>query len=208
MPRNLNNADTAIVARKADGNPEGKGLNGLLLDLRRSEPRGVVAKPHRQVLAELFTSMLILSATFKYRPAVGAANYLYWLDGEWSLSLIGPGEWSAERREAFVGTCRLQRDMTWTIDPSRRVAEAGHVVCEALGRYYDAFARMLDTHLPLEDILPFCAGKLPYYQRLYANALSRSLSAAVTVGNQAATSSREWRALLPGQGSPLLAFGS
>ena len=59
------------IARKTDGNPEGKGLNGFLLDWYQSEPRGVVAKPRRQVLAEFFTFMLVLSATFKYRPVVG-----------------------------------------------------------------------------------------------------------------------------------------
>ena len=168
---------------------------------------GVVAKPHRQVLAELFTSMLVLSAAFKYRPAVGTANYLYWHDGEWSLSLIAPDEWPASRQDCFVGTCELQRDMTWTIEPSALVGEGENAVCAALGRFYDAFALMLDTDLPLEDVLPFCAGKLPYYQRLYANALSRSVANTVAQGAQAATSSRQWRTLLPGQGAPLLAFG-
>ena len=53
------------------GNPDGKGLNGFMLDWHHTEPRGVVAKPQRQVLAEFFTSMLVLSAQFKYRPAIG-----------------------------------------------------------------------------------------------------------------------------------------
>ena len=56
------------VVRKTDGNPEGKGHNGFLLDWYQSEPRGVVAKPRRQLLAEFFTSMLVLSAAFKFRP--------------------------------------------------------------------------------------------------------------------------------------------
>ena len=111
------------IARKADGNPEGKGLNGFLLDWYQSEPRGVVARPRRQVLAELFTSLLVLSATFKYRPVVGAANYLYWINGEWSLSLIAPDEWSQERRAGFAGACALQRDMTWTIAPPEQLAD-------------------------------------------------------------------------------------
>src|SRR5690606_40243395 len=102
---------------KQDGNLEGKGHNGFLLDWYRTEPRGVAAKPRRQLLAEFFTSMLVLSARFKYKPAVGAPNYLYWLNGEWSLSLIAPAEWSDERRAGFAGTCVLHPDMTWTIDP-------------------------------------------------------------------------------------------
>jgi len=184
------------VAPKTEGNPEGKGLNGFLLDWYRSEPRGVVAKPQRQVLAEFFTSMLVLSASFKYEPAVGVRNYLYCIDGEWSLSLIAPEEWTEARRAGFVGTCVLQHDMTWTIAPSKLLAE-DNAVSEAVGRFYDAFAESLDTDLTLEEILPFHAGKMPYYQRLYASALSRSIRAAVTLSGQRSASSREWRLALP-----------
>ena len=194
------------IARKADGNPEGKGLNGFLLDWYQSEPRGVVARPRRQVLAELFTSLLVLSATFKYRPVVGAANYLYWINGEWSLSLIAPDEWSQERRAGFAGACALQRDMTWTIAPSEQLAD-DNSVSDAMGRFYDAFAEMLDTDATLEEILPFYVGRLPYYQRLYSNALSRSLSAAVTLGDQTSTSCRQWHMLLPRLNKQLLAYG-
>ena len=194
------------IARKADGNPEGKGLNGFLLDWYQSEPRGVVARPRRQVLAELFTSLLVLSATFKYRPVVGAANYLYWINGEWSLSLIAPDEWSQERRAGFAGACALQRDMTWTIAPSEQLADENSV-SDAMGRFYDAFAEMLDTDATLEEILPFYVGRLPYYQRLYSSALSRSLSAAVTLGDQTSTSCRQWHMLLPRLNKQLLAYG-
>lgn len=189
------------------GNPEGKGANGLLADWRHSEPRGVVAKPRRQVLAELFTSMLVLSASFRYRPAVGVPNYLYFIDGRWSLSLIAPEEWSAQRRAGFVGTCILETDMTWTIAPSGRLAENADATA-ALARFHAGFAQMLDTDLALEDILPFHVGRLPYYRRLHASALGRSLRATVTLGDQAATACRDWRMLLPRQASPLLASES
>ena len=207
MPQHPDITHSAIVVRKNDGNPEGKGLNGLLLDLRRSEPQGVVAKLHRQVLAELFTSMLVLSAEFKYRPAIDTANYLYWRDDRWSLSLVAPGEWPDGRHDSFVGTCVLQRDMTWTIAPSPLLANGSSPVADAVARYYDGFASLLDTDLPLEEVLPFHARELPYYQRLYANALSRSMVAAVTLGDQASTSARQWRAALPGAGGQLLALG-
>ena len=101
--KHLESAKLAVT-RKTDGNPEGKGVNGFLLDWSQSKPRGVVAKPRRQLLAEFFTSMLVLSAKFKFRPVAGVENYLYWIDGEWSLSLIAPGEWSPEKRAAFAGT--------------------------------------------------------------------------------------------------------
>jgi hypothetical protein len=188
-------AEGTVALRPA--NPDGKGLNGFLLDWYLSEPRGVVAKPHRQVLAEFFTSMLVLSARFKYKPAVGTENYLYLNGDDWELSLIAPQEWTAERQAGFVGTCILQRDMTWTIEPSDNLKTSGSRVADAVSRYYDAFRDTLDADLTLEEILPFYVGRMPYYQRLYANALSRSIRAAVILGDQAGTRSREWLAALP-----------
>ena len=202
--KHVDSRDSAI-ARKQDANPEGKGLNGFLLDWHQSEPRGVVAKPRRQLLAEFFTSMLILSAQFKYKPAIGTVNHLYWINGEWSLSLIAPHQWSGERCAGYAGSCVLQRDMTWTIIPSEVLAE-NEPVADAIGRFYDAFAEMLDTDLTLEEILPFYAGKLRYYQRLYASALSRSMRAAVILGDQTSTRCREWYVLLPQSKIGLLAW--
>jgi hypothetical protein len=184
------------VALKTDGNPEGKGLNGFLLDWYQTEPRGVVVKPQRQVLAEFFTSMLVLSAHFKYRPAAGVPNYLYFIDGRWTLSLISPDEWSEDHRNGFVGTCILQSDMTWTIEPSALLGEV-NAVSDAVGRFYDAFADTLDTDLTLEEILPFYTRKLRYYQRLYASALSRSMRGSVILGDQRDIRARDWRLLLP-----------
>jgi hypothetical protein len=184
------------IAAKTEGNPEGKGLNGFLLDWHRTEPRGVVVKGRRQILAEFFTSMLVLSAGFKYKPAVGVENYLYFVDGSWILSLIAPGEWSARHRDGFAGTCELQPDMTWTITPSQRLGEC-RPVTDAIARFYDAFADTLDADLTLEEILPFYVRRMPYWQRLHASALSRSIRATLVLGDQAATRCRDWRVLLP-----------
>lgn len=191
------------LLRKQDANPGGKGLNGFLLDWQQTEPRGVIAKPRRQVLAEYFTSMLVLSAAFSYKPSIGTRNFLYLVDDEWSLSLIGPDEWSQQRRDGFVGTCILQRDMTWTIQPSERIAD-DPVLADALARFYDGFAETLETDRTIEEILPFHAGKLRYYQRLFASALSRSVRATVTLSGQRATPCREWRMLLPALDKVLL----
>lgn len=196
-------AGSRDVLRKEDANPEGKGLNGFLLDWQQTQPRSVVAKPRRQVLAEYFTSMLILSAEFSYRPSIGTRNFLYFVDGIWSLSLIGPDEWTKERRDGFVGTCILQRDMTWTTQPSQRIAE-DRELSDALARFYDGFALSLETDLTIEAILPFHAGKLRYYQRLFASALSRSVRASVTLSGQRATPCRDWRVLLPSLENVLL----
>ena len=194
----------SALAPKTDGNPEGKGINGLLADWRATQPRGVVAKPQRQVLAELFTSMLVLSSSFKYRPVAGQPNYLYWFDGQWSLSLVGPHEWTDERRAAFAGTCTLQPDMTWTIAPGDGLANS-EAVTAAMRRFFRGFADMLDTELTLEEVLPFYVGRLPYYQRLHANALARSLRASVERGQQTAIRCQDWRLQLPERSTELLA---
>ena len=196
--------ESGEMSAQPSGNPDGKGANGLLADWYGSSPAGVVAKPRRQLLAEFFTSVLVLSAPFKYRPVPGRLNYLYWIDGEWSLSLIAPDQWSAERRAGFVGACVLQRDMTWTIEPSEWLGDHGPLT-NALGRFFDGFVEMLDTDLTLEEILPYHVGGLPYFPRLYANALSRSLRTAVNLGDQAATRCRQWSKELPRMESELLA---
>lgn len=189
---------TDSVARKASPNPDGKGANGLMLDIYRTEASGLIAKPRRQVLAELFTSMLVLNAQIRYRPSIGVQNYLYCLDSEWFLSLIAPDEWTHARQQGFVGTCILHSDMTWTITPCSKLGKDNPVTA-AVASFYAAFAESLDTRLTLEEILPFFVGHLPYYQRLYANALSRSLRATIRLGGQATISGRHWRKLLPQQ---------
>ncbi len=186
----------SAVALKTDANPEGKGVSGFLLDWEQSAPRGVVAKPQRRVLAEFFTSLLVLSASFKYKPAVGVPNYLYWNGGEWLLSLIAPQEWSAARPNGFAGTCVLQRDRTWTINPSTALTE-NNDVSDAVGRFYDAFAEMMDTDLTLEEILPFYVRRMPYYQRLNASALSRSIRGSMRLAGQTSLKCRDWQKSLP-----------
>jgi hypothetical protein len=205
--RNLQPAEVRLstARRKTGGNPEGKGQSGFLGDWYASKPRGVVAKSRHKILAEFFTSMLILSARFRFRPVVGVPYYLYWINNEWSLSLIAPDEWTDERRAGFAGMCVLQRDMTWTIAPSDRLAEENSVSV-AVGRFYDAFVRKLETDRVLEDVLPTYVGNLPYFQRLYASALSRSLRAAMTLGDQTATSCRRWLQLLPRRQDVLLEY--
>jgi len=197
----------SALAIESPVNPDGKGLSGIMLDWYRTAPRDVVAKPRRQILSELFTSMLVLSAAFKYRPVVGAENYLYWINGEWSLSLIAPDEWSKQRRAGYAGMCVLHPDMTWTIAPTEGLTEE-NPVSEAIGRFYGAFVEKLDTDLTLEEILPFYTHSLPYYPRLHASALSRSMRTAMKLGDQTSTTCREWRSLLPKKQDELLVHKS
>ncbi len=193
------------LTASAPVNRDGKGVNGVMRNWYRTEPCEIVAKPRRQVLAEFFTSLLVLSATFKFRPVVGMTYNLYWVNGEWTLSLIAPDEWSQEKRAGFAGTCVLQRDMTWTIAPSELLTE-DNPVADAVARFYDAFVEKLDTDVTLDEILPYYVDGVPYLQRLYASALSRSLRAAMILGNQATASCRQWRRLIPQRTDALLTY--
>ena len=203
----LKNERGSALTTQPPGNPDGKGANGFMLDWYRTEPRGLVAKPQRQVLAEFFTSMLVLSARFKYKPAVGVENFLYRVDDEWKLSLIAPNQWSDRHRSGFVGTCVLQPDMTWTIEPSEQLSEPGPLA-EAVGQFFDAFAETMDTDLTLEEILPFYVRRLPYWQRLHASALSRSIRGTAKLSGRSAISARDWRLALPSRGDTLLLRGA
>jgi len=184
------------ISKYSVPNPQGKGLIGLLLDWEYTRPRGAVAKASPQLLADYFTSMLVLSAAFKFKPVPGRNYYLYWIDDEWSLSLIAPAEWSAERRRGYVGKCVLHRDMTWTINLSTALGEPDPAM-DAIARFHDAFVEKLQSEVPLENKLPSYVAELPYYQRLFASALSRSLKASMTLGGQLSIKSSDWLQQLP-----------
>ncbi len=185
-------------------NPQGKGQIGFLLDWAYSSPRAVVAKPPRQLLADYFTSLLVLSSCFKFKPVFGKNYYLY-IDGDqWSLSLVSPDEWDDEaRRRTFVGTCVLHDDSTWSIEPSDNIGEHGSIE-DQLGIFYDGFIDKLQANPVLEDGLPLFEAGLPYYQRLFAAALSRSLKESMARGDQLGRHADDWLAQMPRNADRLL----
>ena len=185
-------------------NPEGKGQVGFLLDWAYSSPRAVVVKPAPQLLADYFTSLLVLSSTFKFKPVFGKNYYLYIEDGRWALSLISPDEWNdAVKQRAFVGTCVLHDDSTWSIEPSGNIREEC-AVADQLAAFYDGFIDKLDSKEVLEDGLPVYEAGLTYYQRLFASALSRSLKASLAKGGQTGLSAEAWLERMPRNASRLL----
>lgn len=190
---------------EAGPNPQGKGHIGFLLDWAYSTPRGVVAKRRPQILADYFTSLLVLLSTFKFKPVFGKDYYLY-ADGKgWSLSLISPAEWNkTAKRRAFVGTCVLHDDSTWSIQPSDNIGKQGPVN-DALAAFYDGFIDKLRSKPALEDGLPVYEAGLPYYQRLFAAALSRSLKGSLTIGDQLGLDAMTWLERMPGNADLLLA---
>ena len=112
--------------------------------------------------------------------------------------------WGAE--DKFIPPVYAER---WAeLLPNARVVSiegAGHMVpyeqteavADAVRRFYDGFRAAMDTDGVLEDVLPFYAGKLAYYQRLNANALSRSIRASTTLSGDRDKPVREWALQLP-----------
>ena len=186
------------ITEYSPGSPQGKGVIGLLRDWDITRPVGAVAKPAPQLLADYFTSMLVLSSAFKFRPVVGQEYYLYRMNEDWSLSLIAPSEWSSERRQGYVGQCELHADMTWTIRPSDDLANRESTV-SAIADFHEAFVAKLKSDIPLEEMLPTYVAKFSYYQRLFASALSRSLRSSMTMGGQLSISAQDWLQELPSQ---------
>ena len=88
--------------------------------------------------------------------------------------------------------------------PSERFGDDNEVSA-AIARFYDAFAETLDNDLTLEEILPFFVRRMPYWQRLHASALSRSIRGTITLGDQGSTRCRDWHGLLPKFDASLLA---
>lgn len=178
-------------------NPQGKGLTPVLSDWRQFRPHQVVARTDRQLLADYFTSMLVLSADFRFRPVVGQSYYLYLRNGNWHLSLIEPERWQRQKRGDCLGECQLHADMTWSIQLQHDDADP-----RALQAALHQFAERLQHHVQTaasDALLPHYVANLPYYRRLAASGLASALeqsspraAARIRVG----ADSDNWRALI------------
>ena len=157
-----------------EANPQGKGVVPLLNLWHTFEPVTIKRKSTEQLFAEYFTSLLVLSAEFRFKPVKGTVYFLYLKKQRWMLSLIEPGRWSYERRGEYFGSCQLQEDMTWSI--SRACRESSHPdINQALNVLYRQVALHLDSEKPLIELLPFYVDDLPYYRRMAATGLARSM---------------------------------
>jgi hypothetical protein len=155
-------------------NPQGKGLVPVVNLWQSFQPSTIEKKSTGQLFAEYFTSLLILSAEFRFKPVQGAIYFLYLNNQRWMLSLIEPERWSHEQRGEYFGSCQLQEDMTWSVN--RGDEESSHPdIDEALNEFYYQIVSHLDSEKPLIDILPFYLDELPYYRRMAATGLARSM---------------------------------
>lgn len=183
-------------------NPQGKGGVPVLDAWRGAQPARVRAKSPRQILADYFTTLLVLSADFRFKPVPGQVYHLYLQGSRWRLSLIAPAEWRGKAPGPCLGRCELQADMTWTLEPAADLADQGKLT-EALKAFQEGFQSLLDRDEALEEGLPFYVRELPFYQRLLAAGLASSLSQSLEVSRLTGNSGRQWLA-----GTPLPRLGA
>jgi hypothetical protein len=183
------------------GNPQGKGLVPVLDAWRSTRPAQVTAKTPRQVLADYFTTLLVLSAEFGFKPVVGTPYHLYLRAGRWRLSLVSPAEWRERAPGPCLGVCTLQVDMTWALELAPE-ASGNPELMDALESFREGFISLLDSDATLEASLPFYVRDLPYYQRLLASGMASSLRQTLEIAGLTGTSGQAWLA-----GSPLPRLG-
>jgi hypothetical protein len=183
------------VNKKPQGNPQGKGAVPLLVAWDNLSPSKVEVKSADQILSQYFTSLLVLSAEFHFKPVPQQDYYLYWRHSSsgspWRLSLIEPEKLGTLSFGQFVGCCHLQADMTWSISPSPQLTEQTSVLT-ALQEFADQFQSANQNEDSLEQQLPFFVDELPFYRRLAATALSSSLSRSITLSDLAGIPSQQW----------------
>ncbi len=188
-------------------NPQGKGVVGVVEDMRSYTPIAVQAKDSHQWLADYFTSTLVLSSKFGFKPVRFKDYYLYYKHHEWRLSLIEPQAWKNQHPGIFFAICNLNQDMSWSLELVDGWQEEVSLLDE-IKKLETMFYDSLKQEGALVENLPFYVQDLPYYQRLGANALANSLrlSLELTLGKEKSLrcSGTELLVKLGNQAIPLL----
>lgn len=74
----------------------------------------------------------------------------------------------------YVARCQLRDDMTWALEADKDLADNPEVM-QALQQHINGFFDLINTSAPLAETLPFYAADLPFFPRLLASGLARSL---------------------------------
>ena len=177
-------------------NPQGKGVVPLLAAWEENAPATIAAKSPQRIVVDYFTSLLVLSAEFHFKPVVGNIYYLYWRkrDNDQTsliLSLIEPERASSCQFGHYVGSSQLQNDMTWSIALSPALAETPEVLAE-LQQFHHRFINNHNNDKSLEENLPVFVESLPFYRRLAATAMSSSLMRSIASSQRQHQSARQW----------------
>ena len=163
-------------------NPQGKASIAVLNDLHIFKPINIKKKEAPQWLTDYFTSLLVLSSKFSFKPIINKEYYLYFDSSDWRLSLIEPQSWK-DCPYLFFAACYMHEDKSWSIAPIDNW-EKNIYLSERINEMKHEFFKSINNNIPIIDTLPYHAGHLPYYQRLAANALAKSLkqSLALSLG--------------------------
>lgn len=183
-------------------NPQGKGLVPVLDQL--STARQVIAEPKEpaECLLDYLVSALVLSADFRFKPVVGTIYYLYF-QKSWQLSLVAPEQWGDQQlngcSRVFVGRCQLRSDFTWQMDQTQPLEDYPQVV-NALADFEALFSEQLNAEQSMNELLPFHRSALPFWQRIHAHALAKSLKSSMMGSGLEGWTGRQ---MLSGAGSQL-----
>jgi|TARA_B110000238_G_scaffold196400_1_gene237095 hypothetical protein len=165
-------------------NPQGKASIAVLNDIHVFRPFNVKKKDAPQWLTDYFTSLLILSSKFSFKPIINKNYYMYFDNNDWKLSLIEPQRWK-HCPYTFFASCNMHDDKSWSITPIEHWETNIHLY-ERISAMKKEFFNIINSKTPIIDLLPYYAGHLPYYQRLAANALANSLkqSLELSIGHE------------------------
>ncbi len=155
-------------------NPQGKGQVPVLQSLEVVRQLPARDRSTEEWLLDYLIGALVISAEFSFKPIPNKAYYLYWLDGDWTLSIISPDEWGNRLRTTPVARCKLREDYSWILTPYESVKNNPEVLA-AIADFQTAFIEFIDSPSPVVENLPFCRAELSWYPRLMAFGLSKSL---------------------------------
>jgi len=154
-------------------NPQGKAAIALLDDLTAFKACNVKSKDVPEWLADYFTSLLVLSASFNFKPVLNKPYYLYLDNQQWKLSLIEPQAWN-NCPYLYFAQCSMHEDKSWSLQPVDNW-ENNESLVDLIRAMKKEFFDSLNSETPIVESLPYCAQQLPYYQRLAAFGLADSL---------------------------------
>lgn len=166
-------------------NPQGKATIALLDDLTSFKAHNVKSKDVPEWLADYFTSLLVLSASFNFKPVISTPYYLYLDNHQWKLSLIEPQAWD-NCPYLYFAQCTMHIDKSWSLQPVEKWEDNEKLV-NTIAAMKKEFFDSLNSETPIIESLPYFAEHLPYYQRLAAFGLAHSLkdSLQLKLGTQA-----------------------
>lgn len=159
-------------------NPQGKGAD--LMTIHWLPVIKLQEKSEQHIITDYVKSMLILSAEFNFKPVYSAQYYLYLWGQTLRLSLI-PFDKCPDAKVYPIAECQLRTDLTWCVDfiDSATLHERAKAF---LVDFSEKFEKHLGADNTLSETLPFYEADLPFYRRLYAAGLAKSLSMSLKQG--------------------------